>query len=366
MSTNSGKGFFAAKSKIVFCLIATFILGICLQSQAFAQTRIVVLPFYSEDGRDARDGGRATQDYRRMMRFINNQLVRHNFEVINPTAADASEREYNRIMERAREDSAMACLELCKRYSADAAYIVWLNVKIRKTADGYSKASARVDGEGYDSAGRDLGAGLSKTFKVTKRDRDDAIAEVEKEVGDLVGRKLTAWSGPRRGGRDNVVSSRPGGSGGSRGGSGGVLQRNSDRLENLISIRIDGATEYEALEAFQKILNTVTGVTEARRYSTSLQPDNPSASYAVWRIRIEDTDPFRVQANIMTMINRVLDAGGDLVLKGVHYRYSAAEVNLLMGVRPGSTTSREVQFVFDRERMRDREMQGLHDPYDAR
>ncbi len=362
MRTNSGKGFSAAKSKIIVSLIATLLLGICLQGQAFAQTRIVVLPFYSEDGRDVRDGGNSTQHYRRIGRFINNQLVRHGFEVINPAAADASEREYNRVMERAREDSAMACLEMCKRYSADAAYIVWLNVKIRTTDDGYSKASARVDGEGYDSAGRDLGAGLSKTFKVTKRDRDDAIAEVEKEVGDLVGRKLTAWSGPRGGNGGGVVSSGPGGD---RGGSGGVLKRNSDRLESLISIRIDGATEYEALEAFQKILNTVTGVTEAKRYSTSLQPDNPSASYAVWRIRIEDTDPFRVQANIMTMINRVLDAGGDLVMKGVHYRYSAAEVNMLMGVRPGSTTSREIQFVFDRERMRDREMEGRHDPYDA-
>ena len=365
MNTNNCKRFSAAKSKIVFCLIATFILGICLQGQAFAQTRIVVLPFYSEDGNDVRDGGSATQDYRRIGRFINNQLVRHGFEVINPAAADASAREYNRIMERAREDSAMACLEMCKRYSADAAYIVWLNVKIRVTDDRYFKASARIDGEGYDSAGRDLGAGLSKTFKVTKRDRDDAIIEVEKEVGDLVGRKLTAWSGPRSGGNSRDAVSGPGGSRGTRGGSGGVLQRNSDRLESLISIRIDGATEYEALEALQKILNTVTGVTEAKRYSTSLQPDNPSASYAVWRIRIEDTDPFRVQANIMTMINKVLDAGGDLVLKGVHYRYSAAEVNMLMGVRPGSTTSREIQFVFDRERMRDREMQGLHDPYDA-
>ena len=99
--------------------------------------RIVVLPFYVEEGRDANAGGNATVHFRRMMRFINNQLVRHDFEVINPFAKDASEREFNRVMERAREDSAMASMEVCKRYGVDAAYIVWLRVKIRQTQDGF-------------------------------------------------------------------------------------------------------------------------------------------------------------------------------------------------------------------------------------
>jgi len=115
-----------------------------------------------------------------------------------------------------------------------------------------------------------------------------------------------------------------------------------------------------------KILNTATGVVEAKRYGSNIVPNNPKASWATWRVTYQDTDPFRLQANIMTMINQVLDAGGELTLKGVPYRYTADEVNLLMGVRPGSATSRMIQFVFDRERMRDREFSGRHDPYKAR
>ncbi|MBW2215614.1 MAG: hypothetical protein JRF34_00220, partial [Deltaproteobacteria bacterium] len=155
--------------------------------------RIVVLPFYTEEGFDSSEGGDATLHYRRITRFINNQLARHGFEVINPFAREASEREYNRIMQRAREDSPLAAMEMCRKYATDVAYIVWLTV--RQDVNGKCRVSARIDGEGYDSAGRDLGAGVSKSFKETRNDCDDAIAEVEKNVGDVVGRTLTAWRG---------------------------------------------------------------------------------------------------------------------------------------------------------------------------
>jgi uncharacterized membrane protein YgcG len=348
---------------LTFCLI----FGSLAASVAFAgPQRIVVLPFYVEQGRDARQGGAGTLHFRRMLRFINNQLVRHDFEVINPFARDASEREFNRTMERAREDSPMAAMEVCKRYAVDAAYIVWLRVKPRRTRDGFCKVKARLDGEGYDSAGHDLGIGVSKTWVETARDCDDAVAECEKEVGDLVGRKLTAWSGgPAHGGGGySSGGAVVGGTSGS--GGGGALKRNLNKYENILEVRLDGATEYEAAEAFGKVLNTVSGVVEAKRYGSNVVPDNPKACWATWRLTYEGTDPFRLQANVMTMINKILDAGGTITLKGVPYRYTAAEVNLLMGVRTGSTSSRMIQFVFDRERMRDREFSGRHDPYKAR
>jgi hypothetical protein len=350
--------------------LATLMIGcLLISSQAFAQTRIVVLPFYTEEGRDANQGGNATDHMRRVMRFINNQLVRHDFEVLNAFAKESAEREYNRVMERAREDSVLAAMEMTKKYGVDAAYIIWLDVKVRQTDDGYCKAKARLDGEGYDSGGRDLGVGVSKTFNITKRDCDDAIAEVEKEVGDLVGRKLTAWSGGPSGG-GAVVSSGGGGSyagspdGGSE--SGGALARNTAKFENLINVRLDGATEYELAEVFGKVVNTTNGVIEAKRYGSRIVPDNPQACFVNWRVNIEDTDPFRLQANIVKMINDILDAGGEITLRGVPYRYTAAEVDLLKGIRTGDTTSREIQFVVDRELSRDREFSGRHDPYKAR
>lgn len=362
---------FKMSQMIVFLSALLILVGISA-SGAMAQTRIVVLPFYVEEGQDANDAGETALHYRRMMRFINNQLARHDFEVINPFAKDASERELNRLMERAREDSGLACMEVCKKYGVDVAYITWLNVKRRQTDDAYCKAKARLDGEGYDSAGHDLGVGVSKTFNVTKRDCDDAIAEVEKEVGDLVGRKLTAWSGsrharvvtpaaPRTTTKAQVVDTVK-----TQAASGGVIQRRADAIEDLLDIRLDQCSEYEITEVFGKVINTATGVVEAKRYGTRIVPDNPQASYMIWRVKIENTDPFRLQTNVMKMVNDILDNGGQVTLKGVPYRYTAAEVDLLMGIRPGDATSRSIQFIVDRERARDKAFEGRHDPYKAR
>ena len=348
---------------ISFITTALFIPLIPENATAALRTRIVVLPFYVEDGNDAKNGGDLTMHYRRMSGFIENHLVRHNFEVIDPFAKEASEKELNRLMERTREDSTLASLEVCRKYGVDAVYIVWLNVKHKKTADGYHKAKALLDGKGYDSAGRSIGANVYKSFNITRRDFDQAIGDVEKEVGDLVGRTLIAWNSKGTSG-NKVVSAPPATTGGGSN-EGGVLARNINKLEKYIEIRLDGATEYELVEAFGKVIFTVNGVVQGKQISQRIVPDTPQACTSHWEIEIHNTDPFRVQANTMRMINDILDAGGEVVINGVPYRYSSSEVKLLMGIRPGDATSRSVQFVIDRERARDREFAGRHDPDNA-
>jgi hypothetical protein len=361
-------------------LVTILVMGSGTKAEAATDPiRIVVLPFYSEEGADVKDGGDATLHYRRMLRFINNQLVRHNFEVINPFAHDAAEAEMNRVMEKSREDSSLAILEMCKKYGTDAAYISWLKVKVKKTDDGYCKASARLDGEGYDSAGHDLGAGLSKTFNITRRDCDDAIAEVEKEVGDLVGRKLTAWSGEQSGGQvvvapaaapvetssapveAVVVPPAPAAASG-----GGVLARNIEKNAQYINVKLDGATDYALVEVFGKVVKSARGVEYAKNLGQRIIPDNPQASFVSWRVTISDTDPFVLQANIVKMLGDISDSGGEVVLKGVPYRYTAAEIDMLKGIRPGDATSREIQFVLDRDMVKDKEFAQQDDAYEAR
>ena len=318
--------------------------------------RIVVLPFYTEEGADVTDAGYEARHYRRIIRFINNQLVRHGFEVVSAHATELKEEEYNRLRERAREDSSLAAREMTRKYAVDVAYVVWLDVSRSTTGDGYCRAKARVEGEGYDSGGRDIGAGVHKTFTLTRRDCEDAVVEAEVEVGDEVGRTLTAWRG--RSARGTVVSGAgTAAAGGS--GEGGVVRRGADALGSLINVRLEGATGYELVEVFGKVLHTVRGVTEASVYRTAIDPGNPQASLAQWRVRIEDTTTFRLQSNVMTMLKRICEAGGELVLGGVAYRYTPAEVDLLKGVFAYDVTSRELAFRVDRERVRDLEMQGV-------
>lgn len=337
-------------------LTAVLILAVsCLgipPADAGMRTRIVVLPFYTEQGQpaDNSDG----RHYRRLSGFIENHLVAHGFEVIDPFARDASEREYGRVLQRAEKDSLLVATNMCQRYAVDAVYMVWLNVKTFRTADGYTQANAIVDGKGYDSAGRSLGINLLKNIRISRRDFDEAVAVAEKEVGDMVGQALTQWD------RERIKSIPPEA-------SPGILARRIDEQSPFVTVRLEQASEYEVVEAFGKVVNTVRGVKEAKLYNQRIVPDNPQACVTEWSVEIDtrETDPFRLQANIMKMVNDILDAGGNGRIKGVPYRYTPGEIRMMMGLMPGEATTRSIQFVVNRARAREREIAARHDPSNA-
>ncbi len=121
------------------------LLGSVSYAAATDPIRIVVLPFITEGGTDVRNiddttprHGNARTHYRRILRYINKQLVRHGFEVINPFAQEYNEDEYRRLMERAREDSTLDAMNLTEKYGVDVVYLVWLSLRDPvKTADGF-------------------------------------------------------------------------------------------------------------------------------------------------------------------------------------------------------------------------------------
>ncbi len=320
--------------------------------------RIAVLPFYVEQGQTASgDSNELGRHYRRLSGFITNQLVSQNFEVINPFARDASEEELSRIMGKAKQDSYLVSRDLCQRYGVDAVYIVWLKIKSKKTKDGHFIASAMVDGGGYDSGGRSLGANVLKTFRVKREDFDEAVAIAEKEVGDIVGQALTRWGARQKSSNGLFVKSGPRT-------DKGVLSKNIQGLGKYIEIRLDQANEYELVEMFGKVLHTVSGVVAARTVSQRIVPGNPLASVTKWQVEIdlERTDSFRLQANIMKMIKAILAAGGTIKINGVPYRYTPSEIKLMKGLMPGGANSRSIQFVIDRERARAKELSHRRNP----
>ena len=317
---------------------AILLAGALFAQAAWAQggpIRIVVLPFYTEAGADVIGGGYEGRQYRRVSRYINNQLTRHGgFDVVSPLALEYTEAEYNRLRERTRGDSPLGAMELTRRFLVDVVYLVWLDVDTRVN-DGYCKARVQIEGEGYDSGGRSIGAGLDRLFKVTRRNCNDAIFETTKLAGDEVGRLLTA---------SRAWPQAIGGSGG------GVVERTTEKLASLINVRLEEATRYELVDVFGRVLNIVRGSVDTQPYGMVLNPENPQASYATWRIRIENTEPFRLQANIMTMLERIYDAGGQGKINGVQFRFTPDEVDLLKAIRPDNSTSRSIVFIVDRDR----------------
>jgi hypothetical protein len=108
--------------------------------------------------------------------------------------------------------------------------------------------------------------------------------------------------------------------------SGLIMAQKSQRFEKVIHIRLNGAADYELVEVFGKVLNNSQGVLEAQRHGSRIVPDNPRACFAVWKVRTYEQDSSRLQANI---IHAIRNSGGDL----------------LKGIRPGSTSASEIQFL---------------------
>ena len=331
-------------AQVCIALCLTLLLGLSLAGPTSAQIRIVIAPFYAEEGMDAGAPKQISRHYRRVIRFIGNPLVRQGYEVINPFARELSEKEYNRILQRAKEDSPLAAKDLCKKYATDIAYIVWLDVNRKQTVDGYCKATVNIDGEGYDSVGRDMGVGIQKDFIVTRRECRVAVTEAEKELGILVGRKLASYIDNKK----ELIA---------KAADKGKETDTPQHIDNTIEVRLDGATEYTLSEVFAKVINTAAGVVEAKRMASSIVPNNPQASWVVWRVKIEDTDSVRLQANMLKMIHDILEAGGTIHYKGVPYRYTPEEIALLRGIRPGDSTSQKIQFIIDRNLARDKSLQ---------
>ena len=245
---------------------------------------------------------------------------------------------------------------MTRQFLVDAVYLLWLDVETYVTDDGYCKAQATVGGEGYDSAAGDLGAGLDRIFTMTRRQCNHAIVAVEKLAGDEVGRLLTAWSGSRVSKRPAVD---PGGS--TEPGGGGVIDESITGTARLIDVRLEGATRYELVEVFGKVINTARGVVEATAYGMVIQPGNPPASFANWRVRIQNTEITRLSTNVQNMFKKIYQSGGQIVINGVKYVYTPAEVDLLKAIRPGNSSPRSVVFVVDRDRAQEIEFSSGYD-----
>ena len=109
-------------SKISRRVFATFITCAIVPIVCLAILVYIQITSYLKD-QASNSAENTTLHYRRLMRFIIYQMARNGFEVINPFTKDFGETEYNRVMERAKEDSPLAARELGKKYGVDIAVI---------------------------------------------------------------------------------------------------------------------------------------------------------------------------------------------------------------------------------------------------
>lgn len=123
-----------------------------------------------------------------------------------------------------------------------------------------------------------------------------------------------------------------------------VLAQNSQGSGNVINVRLSGATDYELVETFGKVLSNSKGVLGVKRHGSRIIPENPSACFAIWRVRAQDSDPSRLQANIIKTIRDFRNASSRPAVTGNVQRFTSGEVDPLKGIRPLGITGNEILF----------------------
>jgi len=118
-------------------------------------------------------------------------------------------------------------------------------------------------------------------------------------------------------------------------------------------------------QAFGKVLRAADGVIEAKRYKTEIIVGNPQKSFALWLVTTSYADPFRLDESILDGIKEVLRHGGRVVINGVKFDYSPAEIEMFKGIQLLDATAKELKYIVDRDLARDRDFSGRLNPYDA-
>lgn len=128
-------------------------------------------------------------------------------------------------------------------------------------------------------------------------------------------------------------------------GEGGILQKEINARESLISVKLVGVTEYEVTEMFNDLLMSAPGVIEARRYRFRLNPKRPADCIVEWQVKIGDTDAFQLESSLYKMLRHT--AHNMAEDEAAVFTFDPTEEDLvrLRKIRPWRASSKEIQFV---------------------
>ncbi len=135
--------------------------------------------------------------------------------------------------------------------------------------------------------------------------------------------------------------------------------------DQVVEVRLEGVNQATIAQAFGKVLRAAEGVIEAKRYATDIVVGNPQKSYALWLVTTSYADPFRLDESILDGIKEVLRHGGRVVINGVNFDYSPADIEMFKGIQLLDATANDLRYIVDRELARDRDFSGRLNPYTA-
>jgi hypothetical protein len=111
-----------------------------------------------------------------------------------------------------------------------------------------------------------------------------------------------------------------------------------DQGSNMISVRLDSIANPLLPAVFARVLRNTPGV-------VNVDGGGTGSSTVIWQVQVENSDPFRLQADLLSMLHTVTVSNGQVIVNGVSCRYTPAETSLLAGICPAGTGVGEVRFM---------------------
>ncbi len=211
------------------------------------------------------------------------------------------------------------------QYVADMVYVLRADIKLKGLKPSAYQATVRIVGQGYTRKGGDA-ATIARSFSVTDATEAGAIETVLFRIQHGVAKRIARWQNrlPRLAMKGSV----------------------RDEDGNAIRIYLQGAPDDGLIELFDTIIRNTPGVIKANRIRSRLKPSYPGGSITVWRVEIEDVDPFFIESNIMQTVKDHF-AVEQLIKNRDDQIWDHTTFNYLRWIRPGDASTEKLCFIVD-------------------
>jgi hypothetical protein len=115
-------------------------------------------------------------------------------------------------------------------------------------------------------------------------------------------------------------------------------------LDNIITLTLSGATNYESVEIFHKLLKSVSSIDKLERKVFYITPSRPQSSRSTWKITTTDKDPFTIETELYGLIKNLNPMVANDSLIGLPFTPTDDDIHAVKNIKPYSATASTLTF----------------------
>ncbi len=111
-----------------------------------------------------------------------------------------------------------------------------------------------------------------------------------------------------------------------------------------VIINLRGATEYETVEIFNRLLESMSLVSDIERLRMVIVPSRPGQCLATWKVMTVEQDTFTIESQLYGGIKKLDQEGNNDVLEGLHFSASEDDIEMVKKIKPTLATASALNF----------------------